>query len=259
MVFLSNFKNSFKAKLRFLLFSIILLTTGASASFAIPNSRIRCSTDLSHQVPTPHQKKLAELLQRITGFTQLAFTPEGFLVVATDQYTQGSATAREVIRQALATQAMLEIQDHSRSESINFGQFETVILTRHDQPSLPQTRWDIRLDFDDFIQMSAPPEVRESFNEGFVFLHEVLHGLGKADAKQVGQIGECEEVVNQMRQELGLVLRTQYHSERVATMGNFHRQRLPFKRLVSLEGKLSWKELYLYFLPGQKSWPMEMN
>ena len=114
-------------------------------------------------------------------------------------------------------------------------------------------------DFDDFIQMSAPPEVRESFNEGFVFLHEVLHGLGKTDAKQFGQIGECEEAVNQMRQELGLVLRTQYHSERVSTTGNFHRQRLPFKRLVSLGGKLSWKESYLYFLPGRKTRTMEIN
>ena len=259
MVLLSNFKANFKVRLRFMLFSIILLTTGSSASIAAPNSRIRCSPELLHQVPSPHQIKLAELLQRITGLTQLTFTPEGFLVVDTDEFIQGSATAREVIREVLAANATMEIQDHSRSESINFGQFETIILSKHDQPSLTQTRWDVRLDFDDFIKMSAPPEVRESFNEGFVFLHEVLHGLGKADAKQVGQIGECEEVVNQMRHELGLVLRTQYHSERVSTTGNFHRQRLPFKRLVSLGGKLSWKESYLYFLPGRKTRTMEIN
>ena len=210
---------------------------------------------LLHQVPSPHQVKLAELLQRITGFTQLTFTPEGFLVVDTDQYQQGSATARKVIREALAANATMEIQDHSRSESINFGQFEAIDITDMNQPTRTDTRWEVRLDFEDFAQMKAPPEVRESFNEGFVFLHEVLHGLGKADTKQVGQIGECEAVVNQMRRELGLALRLQYHGERLRFSSPFNWQRLPFKRLISTRGKLIWKKLSLEFLPGAKTIP----
>lgn len=255
MALLSNFKASFKVRLRFILFSIILLTTGSSAAIAAPNSRIRCSTERLHQVPSPHQIKLAELLRHITGFTQLTFTPEGFLNLDTEQYQEGSATAREAIREAIAANAMMEIQDHSRSESINFGQFEAIDITVMNQPGLAHTRWEVRLDFEDFVQMNAPPEVRESFNEGFVFLHEVLHGLGKADTKEVGQIGECEAIVNQMRDELGLALRTQYHGEWLRITSPSHWQRLQFKRLVSTRGKLIWKKLSLEFLPGAKTIP----
>lgn len=246
---------SFSARIRFIFFSIILLTTGTSNVLAVPNYRIKCSTDLRHQVPSVHQHKLAGLLQRITGFTNLSFTPGGVLNVDTDQYSQGSATARDVIQQAISADATMEIQNHPRSESINFGQFERVSVRRQDQPDIEYERWEIRLDFNDFAHMEAPPEVRESFNEGFVFLHEVLHGLGKNDTKQIGEIGECEEVVNQMRRELGLVLRTQYRSERVSTRDVFLKQRLQFKRLDSHDGTSLRKKFYLYFFPGLKTIP----
>ena len=255
MISLSKTIANFTAKLRLILFFIILFTTTATSSIAAPRSSIKCSSDLLHRVPFPHQNKLAELLRRITGFTQLAFTPEGFLIVNTDQFTSGSETARQVIRQALSANVTMEIQDHSHSESINFGQFEAVDFCDVRHPTDLQRLWEVRLDFEDFVQMKAPPEVQESFNEGFVFLHEVLHGLGKADTKEVGQIGECEAIVNQMRDELGLALRTQYHGEWLRFSSPFNWQRLQFKRLVPMRGKLIWKKLSLEFLPGAKTIP----
>jgi hypothetical protein len=41
-------------------------------------------------------------------------------------------------------------------------------------------------------------------------LHELLHGLGYDDGSREEEIGQCEEMVNQARSELGLPLRDQY-------------------------------------------------
>lgn len=94
--------------------------------------------------------------------------------------------------------------------------------------------------------MQASREVRHSFNAGFTFLHELLHGLGHRDADQLQELGECEEIVNQARTELHLPTRDQYFAAQIKITGNHYTVRLRFR------DHLRGRNQYLFFMtpPG---------
>ena len=87
----------------------------------------------------------------------------------------------------------------------------------------------MRLDFNDFREMEASREVRDSFDAGFTTLHELLHGLGCKDATSVDELGECEETLNRARAELGLPLRDQYFGDELRMARQFVTVRLRFR------------------------------
>jgi hypothetical protein len=104
---------------------------------------------------------------------------------------------------------------------VNFGQLNEGLRYEDALNDLRLTIWRVRLDFNDFREMEAPREVRESFDIGFTTLHELLHGLGYKDAARAHELGECEEKLNKARRELGLPLRDQYFGDSLR-LGRYH-------------------------------------
>lgn len=156
------------------------------------------------------QNRLLSSLTRITGLERLAFAADGRLELGADSAGQkGSATARRILRDALAIGDVLVLEDYSSSVMVNFGQIERMEYS-NDTTNQHANVWWIRLDFTDFQRIDASPRVRASFDEGFTLLHELLHALGHHDTTHVSELGVCETILNQVREDLGLPLRSKY-------------------------------------------------
>ena len=160
-----------------------------------------------------HEDELLRSLRRITGLDGLHFTADGALAVGEGAVAYGgAATARETLYRALRGPHAYVIEDHSGSKDVRFGQLdEGTHYVDGDKRHLVVFR--VRLDFEDFDRLEAPPEVKDAFDPGFALLHELMHGLGYADAAHPDAIGEVEETLNRARGELGVPLRLQYFGD----------------------------------------------
>ena len=211
------------------------------------SSGIRCERRSSYAITTERERCLTRSLRRITGDSGLRFACDGSLILSDSAcITSGSAAARQVLMKAVTSNAVFLIEDYSGSGSVTFGQAvgEQVYDTRNGRRS--QT-WRLRLDFDDFQQLGASSQVRAAFDEGFTFFHELLHGLGYNDAYRLWEVGECEEVVNRMRWELGLPLRDQYFGQTWRITPKLTSVRLRFRSQARDDSKRS-ESHYLFFL-----------
>jgi hypothetical protein len=175
-----------------------------------PASGIWQSGEPSHALSAAARHQLFASLSRITGIERFAFTADGRLEMgAFTPGHQGSALARRILLDALTSGSIFVLEDHSNSAQVNFGQIEGMeyindAKKRHDHV------WWIRLDFADFQKLAAPRRLRATFDVGFTLLHEILHALGHHDAMNPGELGECETILNQAREEIGLPLRSEY-------------------------------------------------
>ena len=114
--------------------------------------------------------------------------------------------------------------------------------------------WRVRIDFDDFRNMQASPEIQETFDPGIAVLHEFLHSVGHKDPTTLGEMGECEEIINQVRTELGMPLRDRYHgvpliqmnSQAVIVRMKFREQLIA--RVTKIASPPRWKIHYLHFV-----------
>jgi hypothetical protein len=200
------------------------------------------------------QQTLTESLRRITGLQRLRFAKNGALEAGErSDFSGGSATARAVLFRALESGAVFVIEDHSGSVTVNFGQLDEGLRYEDCLSGRRLLIWHIRLDFADFKRVDAPRQVQEAFDTGFACLHELLHSLGYQDSNQSNEVGEVEELINQVRAELNLPLRAQY---RVEVTQIFHRVFsvcLNFKDAPStspVTGKMAKRRSYqLFFLP----------
>ncbi len=160
------------------------------------------------------QAQLIESLRRLTGWQQLGFTSTGWLeignraVLETDQAS--SPSARGVLTRAQQGQHVFIVEAHTASPDVSFGQLDEGLVYEDSLRHLRLKIWRLRVDLADFKRIAAPARVLAAFDPGFVFLHELLHGLGYPDPERFGELGACEAQVNQMRIELDLPLRTQY-------------------------------------------------
>ncbi len=200
------------------------------------------------------QQRLTESLRRITGLPQLRFAKSGALEVGErSNFIGGSATARAMLFRALDNGAVFVIEDHSGSVEVNFGQLDEGLIYEDCRSMQRLLIWRIRLDFADFKRVDAPRQVQVAFDEGFACLHELLHGLGYQDSIQPNEVGEVEELLNQVRAELDLPLRAQYRGETVQIYQRVFYVRLQFKDappVAPVTGKGAKARLYqLRFLP----------
>ncbi len=212
-----------------------------------------CSDDPRYALTMPQREQLTNSLRQMTGWKQLQFTAEGALVTGDSAVSEGgSALARKVWLMARQSGFRFVIEDHSGSPDVNFGQLDEGTNYFDVRRNLKLEIWRVRLDFLDFTQMQTTPEVRESFDPGFTLLHELLHGLGYKDTRVPGELGECEQLVNRIRAELGLPQRLQYHGEIIRLSRWIASVRLRFRSLIPASandaGKMRWKNQYLYFL-----------
>jgi len=176
-------------------------------------SGVWCERRSDYPITKEHEWRLALSLRRITGYAALQFASDGSLSLGeSSAVIGGSAEARRILTAAVYSSSLFVVEDFSGSRSVTFGQAVPEQLYQERDRSTSQI-WRLRLDFDDFQQMVAPPDVRATFDEGFTLFHELLHGLGCKDAARGGELGACEEIVNRIRSDLGLPLREQYLGE----------------------------------------------
>ena len=90
----------------------------------------------------------------------------------------------------------------------------TVEAANSSSVALAQARLDInrvRVDFDDFSSMESRNVDIRTFNEGFVFIHELIHlhdRLRDPKGEEAGRsVGPVVDLVNQIRREQGLAVR----------------------------------------------------
>ena len=210
-----------------------------------------CSQSTAYALSAAQRKTLQTRLRRITGWTQLSFAENGKLEIGDFTAIEGGArSARKVLLQALRSGQRFVLENHSSSAFVNFGQLDEGTNYTDDRTGLALEIYRVRLDFADFDKMSAAPAVRESFDEGFTFLHELLHGFGLKDTHIPNEIGECETVVNLMRAELGLPLRDQYLADLLRLTPLAKIIRLRFKaQTLDTQGTRRWKTHHLFFMP----------
>ena len=245
-----------RSRLAWALLGCLLLPVGGAAatvemSFA---AGIWCNREKEHKISAAHEDELVRSLRRITGLKELDFAEDGSLVLGEiTQVESGSSTARQIIFSALASGKTFIIEDHSRSKSVIFGQmdegtdFEDLVSRRK------QDIWRLRIDFEDFREIEASADVRNSFDAGFTVLHELLHGLGYKDGKTKEKLGALEGLVNQARAELGLPQRDHYFGEPIQIMSQISTIRLRFRKRKNPEAESQRKRTsqgmdYLYFL-----------
>lgn len=240
----------------------MFLFTYARAAESLPKfPGVWLSRNAQHMLADPNRALLTQNLRKITGLEELRFGDDGRLVLGDVSAADGgSAYARQVLLCALGAGHVFIIEDHCGSATVTFGQLDEGTNYEDGIGGCQFLIWRVRLDFDDFRVMGASPEVRDSFNAGFTMLHELLHGLGYRDARRTEEIGECEELLNQARAELGLPLREQYFGDSLQITRGISLVRLRFA--ISARPRDSFptkqkrrKSHYLFFLQSfDKPW-----
>ena len=171
----------------------IVLLAAATVNAGVPTiPGIWLSQESEHKFSAEHESQLVQDLRRITGLPELRFGADGRLLLGDVSMAEdGAAIARQILFCALGSGDVFIIEDHCGSPSVTFGQMDEGMHYEDPRIQCQLLIWRVRLDLDDFRDMTAPPEVRESFNAGFTMLHELLHGLGYRDAKRTEEIGDA--------------------------------------------------------------------
>lgn len=180
-------------------------------------------------------------LERLTGL-RLSFDPTGRLKVAQSHSSHsGSETARQILLRTLDSLS-ITLEDSSLSADIAFAALKPQCV--YLLPSGKKIEgYLLLLDFQDFQHLSGDREALDAFNLGFVLMHELVHALEKRrDPPQLDGLresGDCEEIVNRIRQELHLPVRAHYSTE-VFLLGPYPipYERLRFVRTRVAEGKI---------------------
>ncbi|MBO0800062.1 MAG: hypothetical protein J2P31_14670 [Blastocatellia bacterium] len=210
---------------------------------------IWCKRAESYALSGAHEDQLVRSLRKITGFQRLSFAEDGSLSLGDfSDVRAGSPTARQIILCALGSGNAFVIEDHSGSPTIVFAQVAHEIDFKDRASEQKVEAWRLQVDFDDFREIEAPPDVRQSFDVGFIVLHELLHGVGYQDTTSSEEIGELERLVNLARAELGLPLRDQYFGEPLPMTSRLFTFRLRFRRLAEPAAGRNMKRGRLSFL-----------
>jgi hypothetical protein len=213
-----------------------------------PSSGIWHSRQASRVFADRVHERLVRSLRRITGFNGLDFTRDGALVLGEEQKVSGgSRLARELIRAILATGDVFILEDYSQSPRVQFGQLDEGTRYMNLETGMYATIWRVRIDPEDFRTMDASPAVRQSFDEGFTVFHELLHGFGYDDALKVSEVGECESLLNEVRDELGLPRRAEYFGTYLPINSVTGTVRLRFAKVHANRTILRGRDEYLYY------------
>jgi hypothetical protein len=166
---------------------------------------ILCRQELS----SARRLELADKLRTITGWPRITFDDDGRLRIGGAPAHGGSATARNLIRQALSGNNVILLEDASNRLDVVFssvaaGRWKS---GKADRPSA----FVVLLDFADFDHLIGDQAALNAFDAGWAFLHEIDHvANGSVDATKKGETGECENHINRMRRECNLPLRADY-------------------------------------------------
>jgi hypothetical protein len=198
---------------------------------------------LKPDIARAYRQELLTRLRVITGLTNLDFERDGALSFDINQTSGGSASARELLSQAVDGPNVIVLEDASSRSDVAFCRVVRGRWTREESNRPPA--YVVLIDFTDFQQLSGDAEARAAFDVGWGLLHEIDHVVsGSEDAKDEKGIGECEDHINAMRLELGLPVRAEYFFSRAYLKAdtNFNARyvRLSFERRDDSQTKRYW-------------------
>jgi hypothetical protein len=170
-------------------------------------SNVVCREELSPD----RREQLASKLRKITGLLDLKFDDNGVMRSTGQQTTTGSESAKELLAKAISGSNVVVIEDASGSSDVAFCR---VIPGRWKEGAAGKPPvYVVQVDFADFDQLVGDERALEAFNVGWGFLHELDHIVNDSpDATSIGDPGECEAHINQMRRECDLPERADYFS-----------------------------------------------
>lgn len=158
-------------------------------------------------------QRVVESLREKTGFQSLGFDADGFLILRDrQQVVGGSATARQLLLDAMDSAAQFVLENHNHSSKVVFANLGKGTMYLNMRTKAQVEHLPIRIDFSDFGKLIGPKEVLASFDLGITLLHELVHGVHKLhdSVSEWEEIGDCERFVNTIRKELNLPERQQY-------------------------------------------------
>lgn len=158
-------------------------------------------------VTVERREELAGKLRKITGWSNLKFDSAGALRLGTNPIG-GSQKARELLSRAVMGGAAVVLEDASKHPDVAFCQ---VLPAKWANVSEGPSAFVIRIDFADFENVIGDARALQAFDAGWGFLHELDHVVNNSlDAACLGEPGECEAHMNEMRRECGLPQRAEY-------------------------------------------------
>lgn len=187
------------------LVGILLLLAPATLLAEQTPHNVFCRENLS----PAHREQLAAKLRKITGFPDLKFDNYGVLRQGSRPPIGGSASARELVANAISGSNVVVIEEVSNRSEVAFCRVVPGRWKKNPEGSPPA--FVIQIDFADFDQVVGDARALEAFNAGWGLLHELDHVVNDSpDATTLSETGECEAHINQMRRECNLPQRTDY-------------------------------------------------
>ncbi len=182
----------------------ILLFLPADLLADTNTSNVVCRSDLAVE----RREELASKLRKITGWGNLNFDLTGALRLGTNP-GGGSKKARELLSRAVSGGTAVVLEDASKRADVAFCQVLPGKWKSNVRDSRPA--FVVRIDFADFENVIGDAHALQAFDAGWGFLHELDHVVNNSlDATCLGEPGECEAHINEMRRECGLPQRAEY-------------------------------------------------
>ncbi|MGH9872526.1 MAG: hypothetical protein ACRD9S_08675 [Pyrinomonadaceae bacterium] len=200
-------RTSFSITRAMWLVGIVLLLPPVDLLAGESRGNIVCREELS----PARREQLATKLRKITGLPDLRFDDNGVLRSSGHRNAFGSESAKDLLVNANRGRNVVVIEDASNSSDVAFCR---VIPGRWKENAAGKPPvFVVQIDFADFDQVVGDQRALEAFNVGWGFLHELDHIVNDSpDATSLGDSGECEAHINQMRRECDLPERTDYFS-----------------------------------------------
>jgi hypothetical protein len=205
---------------------IVLLLVPIDLQADQNRNNVVCREELS----PARREDLANKLRKITGLPDLKFDDNGILRsvgtrTAVGGAVGGSRSAQELLANAIKGRNVVVIEDASNSPDVAFCR---VIPGRWKENAAGKPpAFVVQIDFADFDQVVGDELALEAFNVGWGFLHELDHIVNDSpDATSLGDTGECEAHINQMRRECDLPERADYFSTLLPIADGTFRTRL---------------------------------
>ena len=162
-----------------------------------------------HNISKAHRNELAAKLRKITGLPELEIDSSGVLSLGKRDAVGGSRKARELLLRVVWGVNAVVLEDASRRSDVAFMRVVpgTWRVAKGDRPPA----FVVQIDFADFDHVMGDAPALAAFDVGWGLLHELDHIANDSkDDAALGEAGDCEARINEMRLECNLPQRTDY-------------------------------------------------